>query len=674
MRSYCRLCPAYCGLIVTLDGDVVERVDGDRDHPLSRGYTCPKGRALGALHHHPRRLDGPLLRRDGRLEPVTWDELLADLAANVRRVLDDRGPSGVGAYFGTGATFDANLYWAGAAFLKALGSPSKFTSGTVDAPSYPYVRRLMGGVGWLFHSIDFERATLTLLLGTNPVVSHTSHMNAYPSPTSRLRELAGRGELWVVDALRTETARLATRHLQARPGSDYALLAFLVRELLRDGADGEYLAEHGSRVDELAAAVEPYDLARAARVAGVAARDLEELLAAVRRHERLALQTGTGTSMAPAANLTQWLSVALLAVTGSLERPGGVWFNPGLIQALDRRPARPDPAPEPGPPSRPELPRQGGEFPAITIVDELEAGNLQALFVLGGNLLTALPDARRVAAALARAPVVVASDVQLGDTTSHATHVFAAAGPFERADLPHFSDCLAPAIAAQYTPALVPLGADRRPGWWPLAALAARLGVDILPDGLTIDTATDDDLLRRRVRQGSRATFDDLRAADGPVVDEERDLGWVARNVLPDGRWDLAPAPLVAQLEAFSRAELEEPERLVLIPRRQWRHVNSYGRDLPGADGRDGPEILLHPRDASAAGIADGGKALVRSAWGGSILATARTDERIREGVVAIPHGWDDANVSELVSGVHAVDALTGMPTYSGVPIEVSPG
>ena len=121
----------------------------------------------------------------------------------------------------------------------------------------------MAGVGWLFHSIDFERTTLLLLLGTNPVVSHNSHMQAFPNPTARIREIARRGEVWVVDARRTETAKLATRHLAPRPGTDYALLAYLVRELLRDGADTEYLAAHATRVDELRAAVEPYDEAAA---------------------------------------------------------------------------------------------------------------------------------------------------------------------------------------------------------------------------------------------------------------------------------------------------------------------------------------------------------------------------------------------------------------------------
>jgi anaerobic selenocysteine-containing dehydrogenase len=666
-RSFCRLCPAYCGIVVTLDGDRVVSVQGDRDHPVSAGYTCPKGRALGELHHHPQRLDGPLLRRDGRLEPVTWDELLDDLAARLRPILDEHGPAAVGAYFGTAAVFDANLYWAGARFLRQLGSPSKFTSGTIDAPSYPVVRRLMAGVGWLFHSIDFERTTLLLLFGTNPVVSHNAHMQAFPNPTARIREIARRGEVWVVDARRTETAKLATQQLSPRPGTDYALLAHLLRELLREGADTEYLAAHATRVDELRQAVEPYDEAAAARITGLDPAELAALLAAVRRHGRLSLQTGTGTSMAPAANLTQWLAVALLAVTGSLERPGGVWFNPGFVQGLDQRPGTPDPEPEQGPRSRPELPRQGGEYPSITMVDEMEAGNIRALFVLGGNLVAALPDAARVNEALRQTPVVVVSDVQHGDMTEIATHVFAAAGPLERADLPHFSDCLAPTLAAQYTPAVVPPGADRKPAWWPLAALAERLGLSLLPQGTTLQTATDDDLLRLRIRPGSaRATFEELKAAPTALVDDDRSLGWVERNILPDGRWNLAPEPLLAQLE-----QVAEPAPLVLIPRRQWRRVNSYGRDLPSVLEREPADVLVHPADAAAAGVADGGRIRVESAFG-RLEGVARVDDSIRRGAVSIPHGLADPNVSTLLSSSENVDLLTGMPTYSGVPVTIS--
>jgi len=54
--TFCRLCPAFCGMLVTVEGDRVVAVVGDTENPVSRGDTCSKGRASGDLHHHPQRL------------------------------------------------------------------------------------------------------------------------------------------------------------------------------------------------------------------------------------------------------------------------------------------------------------------------------------------------------------------------------------------------------------------------------------------------------------------------------------------------------------------------------------------------------------------------------------------------------------------------------------------
>ena len=79
--SYCRICAAACGIVVTVDGDEVVRVRGDDDHPVSRGYTCSKGRGLPAWHHAPDRLDRPQLR--GR--EVAWDGPAHRSRASARR-------------------------------------------------------------------------------------------------------------------------------------------------------------------------------------------------------------------------------------------------------------------------------------------------------------------------------------------------------------------------------------------------------------------------------------------------------------------------------------------------------------------------------------------------------------------------------------------------------------
>ena len=68
-------------------------VRGDPEHPVSKGYTCPKGRALPALHHHADRLDRP--RVDGTERG--WDATLDDLAERLGSVITAHGPDAVGA-------------------------------------------------------------------------------------------------------------------------------------------------------------------------------------------------------------------------------------------------------------------------------------------------------------------------------------------------------------------------------------------------------------------------------------------------------------------------------------------------------------------------------------------------------------------------------------------------
>lgn len=668
-RTFCRLCPALCGLVVTTEGDQVVRVRGDDDHPLSHGYTCPKGRALGAAHHDPGRLDRPLLRRAGRLVEVTWAECLDDLAHRVADVLGAGGPDAVGMYVATAAAFDANGGRIGERLLRAVGSRSKYSSTTVDTPCKPLVSELMTGYPGLVPTLDHEGAGLVVLIGVNPVVSH-GHFNGFPDPVSRLRRLAERGELWVIDPRRTESARLATAHVAPRPGTDYAIIAHVIRELLRDGAATEHLAARASGLDALRTAVEPFRRDRTARRCDIEAAVLDRLVAAVRAYGRVAIQTGTGTTMSESANVTEWLVWALQVVTDSWERPGGMWFNPGFLRQLDTRSLGRSPCPPaPGPPSRPELPARWGEFPCAAFADEVAAGHLRALFVLGGNPVTSMPNSARVRSALAALDVLAVSDVVHTETTELATHVLPCLGQLERPDVPHFVDQYQTEVASQYTERVVAPGADRRPMWWPLAHLARRLGYDIL-DGRDPDAVSDEELIDELARR-SRRGAETLRAHPTALVSERVAAPWVETRLLAGGRWRLAPAELVAQLAALERTATTAP--LVLIPRRQLRHLNSQLRDVAASGGRaDQPEVLINPDDAAARGVVDGSTVEVRST-GGAIRARARVDPDLRPGAVSVPHGFAAPNVSDLTDDRALLDPLTGMARQSGLPVSVIP-
>ncbi|MDG2114722.1 MAG: molybdopterin-dependent oxidoreductase, partial [Actinomycetota bacterium] len=650
-RTYCRFCIAACGVVVEVDEqEQVVGVRGDVDHPTSRGYLCPKGRALGLNHHDPRRLDQPLMGRADEREAVGWDRCLDDAAARLADIVERYGPSSVAFLTGNGGSFDASGRWALERLQRRLGSRTKYTNMTVDTPAKPVVGTLMGGFPSLVPAIDHEAATMTVLIGCNPVVSH-GHMNSFPDPVRRLRALAEQGELWVIDPRRTETAELATDHLAIRPGTDYALLAHAVREVLGSGADTEYVAEHTVGVDELAAAVQPFDLDVTCRITGLQAEAIEGFVAAIRRHGRIAMQSGTGSTFSTRSTVSEWLVWALSIVTGSYDRPGGMWFHPGFFKQFDQRELTTLNSPSfgPGPASRPDLPNVTGEMPATGFADEVLSGNVRAAIFAGLNPLTSYPDLERQLKALDTLDVAIVADVVANDLTDRATHVLPVSGPLERADLSYWADFLMMDVSGQHTARVVQPGGDRRPQWQALAQLGARLGLDVIAEGVDPDTIGEEEIMDR-VGRGGRRTVDELRVAPSAVVADTSVFGWVHEQVLPEGRWRLAPAALVTSLAEL--VDIAEPpaDSLTLISARQLRHANFQLAGVPlGGGHRDEPTLLINPRDAKQLGAEHGATVRVESR-AGAVTTTLEVTERIIAGVVGLPQGFQDVNVTALVS------------------------
>ncbi|MHB1468772.1 MAG: molybdopterin-containing oxidoreductase family protein [Solirubrobacteraceae bacterium] len=663
-RTFCRLCNAACGAVIAVEGDRVVGVHGDRAHPVSRGYLCPKGRALGAVHHHPARLNHPLMRDEGKLATVSWEDALGDLAERISSAIAKTGPSAIAMYKGTAHYAESAAVGMGPKLLKALGSAGWYTSLTVDCPAVTLVAELVVGHPWLLPVPDVD-ARLTVLVGTNPIASH-GHTCNLPRPKEWLRRWARQGELWVIDPRRTESADVATAHLAPRPGSDHLLLAHLVRELLLDGADRAYLERHAAGVHELTSAVEPFTLKRVVRGTGVAASQVTELLEAIRATGRVAVVTGTGLNFSELANLSVWLAWMVSAVTGSLDRPGGMWFNPGYLSRTDRQTWRPgDGAPAPGPASRPDLPGRFGELPCAAIADEIESGNIRAMVILGGNPLIAWPQPERVAAALSSLDALAVIDVIHNEVGSLATHLLPASGQLERADVPTGSEVYALRSFSQYTEAVLDPVAERRPAWWIIAQLARRLGVDLMDD-LNPDTATEEDVLRAAYGSDEKR-WRAMRAARSAVLAAERPYHWVHRK-LPGERLRLAPKMLVEQLAG---ARDPEPSALMLVNRRLLRKTNSQLADGHGMRRPARAETLLHPDDAAEREIVDGAQIEITSAYG-SMYANARLDDRASRGTVSTPHGFVESNATRLISG-DDVDRMTGMPRMTGLPVTIAP-
>ena len=246
---------------------------------------------------------------------------------------------------------------------------------------------------------------LAIFVGTNPVVSH-GYGTALPDPIRYLREYrAAGGKVWVLDPRRTETAARADVHVPVRPGADVAVLAALANALLEHGAD-ERRAPRPLRPDRGR---------RAARTRSRASRsngrqrvaDVDPALARTARRRRARAPGPHRDALRHRRDDGARRRARGVAALGHPHRVGLTRSRVGHVLPPRRRQpaprgarAAPAATESPAAPSRPELPRVLGQIPAVALVDEIEAGNIRALFVTGGNPLTAFPQPARLRAAL----------------------------------------------------------------------------------------------------------------------------------------------------------------------------------------------------------------------------------------------------------------------------------
>ncbi len=108
-RYTCPLCECMCGLDMTVVESGAQHepaarrvtlVRGAKDDVWSKGYICPKGSALGHLHHDPDRLRAPMVRDGDQWREVSWDEAFKRCEELVHPILDRDGPTAFTAFVG----------------------------------------------------------------------------------------------------------------------------------------------------------------------------------------------------------------------------------------------------------------------------------------------------------------------------------------------------------------------------------------------------------------------------------------------------------------------------------------------------------------------------------------------------------------------------------------------
>jgi anaerobic selenocysteine-containing dehydrogenase len=694
--TYCRICPATCGLVVDVEDNRVVRSIGDVDNALTRGFSCPKGRHIGDFLSAPDRYRTSMKRVGAKHQPIEVGAAIEEIHVRLRDIIDEHGPNSVAFFGGTQSAFATLTGPFAAAWWRTVESRKSFGTMTIDQSAMWVVDGRMGM--WAAGRQDFDTADVWMLVGTNPIVSlQGGDFTGFPihDPLRRLHEAKQRGlRLIVVDPRRTEVAAQADIHLQLRPGTDVALFAALLHVLLRDGfQDDAFVARWVDGLDDLRAAAAPWTPEVAARRCDVPAADIEAAARMFGEAARGMALSGTGPDMGPDSNLAEHLIRSLNVVCGRYPQEGDATAGKAVLGSPKSPPGMaigPDRTWERGYQSRLGFGLLKHQLPTGSLPGEiLEPGpdQVRALFVSGGNPAAAIPDQALALRALSALELLVTVDPFPTATAKLAHYVIAPMMHLERPDITRGFEHQFEEPFAMYTPAIVDAPRGTIDDWefWLRLAWAGGHSVSFAgrdyPPGSPVPNT--DEVLASMATRG-RISFDEVKGQPhGKIYDELTPPVVGPPLDGAEGRFALL-APDVADELATALAnepadDTERPFRLVV--RRTKETINSLGTRVPGLPRHPYNPCFANADDLEALGLAPGVLVTVTSAHG-CIQAVVQPDATLRRGVVSMTHGFgglpgdDDplahgASTTRLLSLSAGVQSINAMPQMSAIPVSL---
>jgi len=721
--TFCRICEPTCGTVATVTDGTVSEIRPDRDHPITKGFSCPKGLEFVHIQNDADRLLHPMRRRpDGAFERVSWQTALSEIGARLRAIRAAHGGESIGWYLGNPSAFShSHAIWSGG-FIQALGSHHHYSASTQDTASRFAASALLYGNPAVVPMPDVHRTDFLLMIGANPLVSHGSVLSA-GNLRPKLNDIVKRGgRVVVVDPRRTETAR-AYEHVAIRPDGDaWLLLAMLHVNFGENLADEAALARQAVPADELRAAAAACSPEAASQRTGLEPDVIRGLARDFAASPTAVVYGRTGTCLGRYATLVNVLIDAVNLVTGNLDSPGGAVFGRSPIDVAklasliglatyDTYRSRVG-----------NLPEVLGELPAALMAAEIETpgpGQLRALIVSAGNPVLSTPNGERLSRAMDQLDLQVGIDMYVNETHRNADYVLPAATFLERDDLvvPLLDFQLTPFV--QWTEAVVPPRGEAREDWRIVTDLARELGFAPVAGPATrfigsgriarslhrvsgplarrITPALLIDTLLRAGRDGDRfglrrggLNLKKLRAMPhGKVLAEHVETGILGKRVVhKDRRVHLDADVIVAELRRMAAEPAEDPAYpLRMIGRRELRSHNSWTHNLPKfRDSERGQRAIVHPKDAAEVGVADGDQVRVHSATG-VIEVPVELSEDIAQGTISVPHGWGHrgggwqtanalggANVNELASDrPEDLEQVSGMSHLNAIAVRLEP-
>ncbi|MCK4999477.1 MAG: molybdopterin-dependent oxidoreductase, partial [Anaerohalosphaera sp.] len=286
MKRTLTTCP-YCGTgcmfyLLVDDKDTLVGIEPSSEHVTAKGQLCVKGWNAHHFVNHPDRLTTPLIRKNGILEEVGWDEAL-DLVVSKLKQAQSAGGKDSAMFVSSAKTTNEENY------LMMKLARAVFKTNNIDhCARLCHSSTVIGlmetlGSGAMTNSIDcMEKADCIFVTGPNTTEQH-------PLIGTRIIENVTKNgaKLIVADNRKIRLARLADIHVRWKNGTDVPFLNSIMNVIIAEGLeDNEFISKRTENYEELKIVVADYPPEKAAEICGITAQeivDVARMFAAAKR-------------------------------------------------------------------------------------------------------------------------------------------------------------------------------------------------------------------------------------------------------------------------------------------------------------------------------------------------------------------------------------------------------
>ncbi|MGI6037763.1 MAG: formate dehydrogenase subunit alpha [Limnochordia bacterium] len=668
VQTTCPYCAVGCQLILKVKDNRVVQVGSAplEGTPNPGGETCVKGRFGYGFVNHPERLTKPLVRREGRLVPVPWEEAIARVAEGFQGIKEVYGGQALAGLSSAKVTNEEN-YLFQKLIRTVFGTNSVDHCARLCHASTVVALNQAFGSGAMTNSIEETELTdVFFIIGANPTENH-------PVIGSRIRRAAARGaQLIVADPRRIDLAQDATYHLRHRPGTDVALINGIIHEIIASGLENrEFIASRTENYQALQESVAWYTPEVVEEITGVTKTLITEAARLYAQVARGAIYFAMGITQ-HATGVDNVLALANLAlVTGHIGRPG-TGVNPlrgqNNVQGACDMGALPEfyPGYQRVAENRDRFAQAWGallpEEEGLTVTEIIDAagGKIKGLYIMGENPLLSDPDQNHVRRQLARLDFLVVQDIFLTETAQLADVVLPAASFAEK-----FGTFTNTERRVQLVRRAVDPPGEARGDWQIICAVAQAMGHpwDYRDEG--------EIMAEIAALTPIYGGIDHQRLEGGGLqwpcpTPEHPGTPYLHKESFTRGKGRFHPVGYRPPVEL---PDGDYPYQLLTGRMLYHFHTGSMTRrSEPIAQQAPTSYIEINSEDAQHLAIEDGDPVRVISRRG-SIITTARVGSRVQPGQVFMPFHYAESPANRLTIGV--VDPVAKIPELKMAAVRI---